>query len=411
MVPTESIPGEGNVPGPDVLIRNATLATLRPGAPYGLVEGGAVAVRDGRIAWVGPDAEAPGAAGFEVMDLEGRLLTPALIDCHTHVVFGGDRAREFEMRLEGASYEEIARAGGGIAATVRATRAAGEAELLAGALSRVDALIVEGVATLEIKSGYGLDEETELRMLRVARAVGRERPVRVRTSFLGAHAVPPGGEADAYVDEVCIPTLARAQAEGLVDAVDAFCEGIAFSAAQVRRVFEAARGLGLPVKLHAEQLSNLGGARLAAEFGGLSADHLEYLDEEGVAAMAAAGTVAVILPGAFYTLRETQAPPIGLLRRYGVPMAVATDCNPGSSPMASILLAMNMACTLFRMTPEEALAGATREAARALGLDDCGRIAPGLRADLAVWDAAHPAELAYRIGFNPLDARIFGGRR
>ncbi len=397
------------MPGADVLIRNATVATMAPGAAYGLVEAGAVLVRDGLVAWVGPDAEAAGAGGREVIDLGGRLLTPALIDCHTHVVFGGDRAREFEMRLEGASYEEVARAGGGIVSTVLATRAAGEAELLAGALTRVDALIAEGVAAIEIKSGYGLDVETELRMLRVARAIGRDRPVRVRTSFLGAHAVPPGADADAYIDEVCIPTLRRAHGEGLVDAVDGFCEGIAFSTAQVRRVFEAARGLGLPVKIHAEQLSNLGGARLAAEFGGLSADHLEYLDEAGVAAMAAAGMVAVILPGAFYTLRETQAPPIARLRAQGVPMAVATDCNPGSSPMASLLLAMNMACTLFRMTPEEALAGVTREAARALGLDDCGRIGPGMRADLAVWEARHPAELAYRIGFNPLRSRIFGG--
>jgi imidazolonepropionase len=325
------------------------------------------------------------------------------------VIFGGNRAAEFEMRLNGVGYAEIARAGGGIAATVRATRAADEATLLAGALTRVDALIAEGVAVLEVKSGYGLDRETELRMLRTEREIAQRRPVRVRTTFLGAHAVPEGMDADGYIDGVCIPTLRVAQAEGLVDAVDAFCEGIAFDTAQVGRVFAAARGLGLPVKIHAEQLSNLGGARLAAEWGGLSADHLEYLDAEGVEAMAAAGTVAVILPGAFYTLRETQAPPVALLRAKGVPMAVATDCNPGSSPMASILLAMNMACTLFRLTPEEALAGATRVAARALGLSDCGRIAPGLRADLAIWDAEHPAELSYRIGFNPLAERIFGG--
>jgi imidazolonepropionase len=397
------------VAGADVLIRNATVATMTRGAPYGLVEAGAVLVRDGRVAWVGPDAEAP-AAGGEVMQLDGRLLTPALIDCHTHVVFGGDRAREFELRLQGASYEEVARAGGGIMSTVRATRAADAAALLAAALPRADALIAEGVTTIEIKSGYGLDTETELRMLRVAREIGRVRPVRVRTTFLGAHAVPDGRDPDGYIDEICIPALRAAHAEGLVDAVDAFCEGIAFTPAQVRRVFAAARDLGLPVKVHAEQLSNLGGAKLAAEFGGLSADHVEYVDAEAVRAMAAAGTAAVILPGAYYTLRETQAPPIGLFREHAVPMAVATDCNPGTAPMTSLLLAMNMACTLFRMTPEEALAGATRNAARALGLDDCGRIAPGLRADLAVWDVAHPAELAYRIGFNPLHARIFGGQ-
>jgi imidazolonepropionase len=397
------------VPGADFLILNAVAATMDPARPYGLLPTAAIAVRDGRIAWVGPETEAGAHRDLPVRDLGGRLVTPALIDCHTHLVFGGDRAREFEMRLEGASYEEIARSGGGIVSTVRATREADEATLLAGALTRADALIAEGVATLEIKSGYGLEEATELRMLRVARAIGRERAVRVRTTYLGAHAVPAGMDADTYVDTVCIPTLRKAHAEGLVDAVDAFCEGIAFSPAQVARVFATARALGLPVKIHAEQLSNLGGAALAARNGALSADHLEYLDEDGAAAMAAAGTVAGILPGAFYTLRETRAPPIALLREQGVPMAVATDCNPGSSPMTSLLLAMNMACTLFRMTPEEALAGTTRVAARALGLDDCGRIAPGLRADLAVWNVRHPAELSYRIGFNPLHARIFGG--
>jgi imidazolonepropionase len=382
---------------------------MAPGAPYGLIADGAIAVRGGRIEAVGPAAEVAGE-GLPLRDLGGRLVTPALIDCHTHVVFGGNRAREFEMRLEGASYEEVARAGGGIVSTVRATRAADEAALLAGALPRVDAMLAEGVATIEIKSGYGLDSETELRMLRVAREIGRVRPVRVVTSFLGAHAVPAGAEADAYIDEICIPTLREAQAQGLVDAVDGFCEGIAFTPGQISRVFDAARGLGLPVKLHAEQLSNLGGAKLAASYGALSADHVEYIDEPGVAAMAAAGTVAVILPGAFYTLRENQAPPIALFRAHGVPMAVATDCNPGSAPMTSLLLAMNMACTLFRLTPEEALAGATRVAARALGLTDCGVIAPEMRADLAVWDVDHPAELAYRIGFNPLYTRIFGGR-
>ena len=396
---------------PDLLIVQATVATMAAGgAPYGLAPDAAIAIRDGRIAGVGPaGAMARLVPGAPVRELAGRLVTPALVDCHTHVVFAGNRAREFEMRLEGAAYADIARAGGGIMSTVRATRAADEASLLAAALPRVDAMLAEGVATIEVKSGYGLDPETELRMLRVARALARERPVRVRTSYLGAHAVPEGATPDAYIDEVCIPTLRTAAAEGVVDAVDAFCEGIAFSPAQVARVFAAARDLGLPVKIHAEQLSNLGGARLAAEYGGLSADHLEYLDDAGVAAMAAAGMVAVMLPGAFYTLRETRLPPVAALRAAGVPLAVATDCNPGTAPMTSLLLAMNMACTLFRMTPEEALAGATRIAARALGLDDCGTIAPGLRADLAIWDAAHPAELAYRIGFNPLAARIFGG--
>lgn len=393
----------------DLLITGATVATMeRGGAPYGLREAADVAIRDGRIAAVGPEA-GDAVPGARVVAAGGRLVTPALVDCHTHVVFGGDRAREFEMRLEGRSYEEIARAGGGIMSTVRATRAADEAALLAAALARVDVLIGEGVATIEVKSGYGLDRETELRMLRVAREIGRVRPVRVRTSFLGAHAVPVGGEADDYIDGTCIPTLRAAAEAGLVDAVDAFCEGIAFSPGQVARVFAAARDLGLPVKIHAEQLSNLGGAALAARFGGLSADHLEWLDAAGVAAMAAAGMVAVMLPGAFYTLRETKLPPVAALRAAGVPLAVATDCNPGTAPLTSLLLAMNMACTCFRMTPEEALAGATREGARALGLDDCGVVAPGMRADLAIWDVAHPAELSYRIGFNPLHARVFGG--
>jgi imidazolonepropionase len=315
------------------------------------------------------------------------------------------------MRLQGASYEAIARAGGGILSTVRATRAASEADLLAGALARADALIAEGATTLEIKSGYGLDRDTELRMLRVARRVAAERPLRVRSSFLGAHAVPPEfpGDADGYLDAVVLPTLDAAAAEGLVDAVDGFCEGIAFSPAQIARLFDRATALGLPVKLHAEQLSNLGGAALAASYGALSADHLEWLDEAGIAAMAGAGTVAVLLPGAFYTLRETRVPPVAALRAAGVAIAVATDCNPGSSPLTSLLLAMNMACTLFRLTPEEALAGVTRHAARALGLGDCGTIAPGQRADLAVWDVEHPAELAYRIGWNPLARRIFAG--
>lgn len=396
------------MPVREVLV-NATVATMEADGPaYGLITDGAVVVGDGRIEAVGPRGGV--GDGLPERDMGGRLITPALIDCHTHLVFGGDRAREFEMRLEGASYEEVARAGGGIVSTVRDTRGAPEAALLASALRRADALIAEGVATLEIKSGYGLDRDTELRALRVARAVGRERAVRVKTTFLGAHAAPDGMDPDAYIDEVCIPTLRAAAAEGLVDAVDAFCEGIAFSVGQVARVFAVARELGLPVKIHAEQLSNLGGAAMAAtDFAALSADHLEYLDQAGVAALAASGTVAVMLPGAFYAIRETQAPPIAAFRAAGVPMAVATDCNPGSSPLTSLLLAMNMACVCFRMTPEEVLAGTTRQAARALGLTDAGRIAPGLRADLAVWDVSHPAELAYRMGFNPLAERIVAG--
>ncbi len=397
----------------DRVLINLTAATLEGAEPYGLVEDAAIAIAGSKIAWVGPRADLPRAFRDQPTEsLGNRLVTPGLIDCHTHIVHGGDRAREFEMRLEGASYEDVARAGGGIVSTVTATRAASEADLLADALRRVDVLIAEGVTGIEIKSGYGLDIDTELRMLRSARAVGQQRPIRVRTTFLGAHATPAeyAGRADAYIDEVCIPALRAAHAEGLVDAVDGFCEGIAFQPPQIARVFDVAQELGLPVKLHAEQLSNLGGAKLAASYGALSADHIEYLDEDGVKAMAEAGTVAVILPGAFYTLRETQAPPIDLLRKHRVPMALATDINPGSSPLNSLLLTLNMGCTLFRMTPEEALRGATQHAARALGLDGCGMIRPGLRADLAVWDIKHPAELAYRIGFNPLHSRIFGGQ-
>lgn len=379
--------------------------------PYGLIEDAAIVLSGDRIDWVGSWQDPLAQQAGPVIDYRDRLITPGLIDPHTHVVFGGNRAVEFEMRLNGASYADIAGAGGGILSTVAATRAASQQELLDTALPRVDALIAEAVTCIEIKSGYGLEPEAELRMLRVARQIPQLRPVRVVTSFLGAHAVPPEytGRADAYIDTVCIPTLRAAHAEGLVDAVDGFCEGIAFDTAQVARVFDAARDLGLPVKLHAEQLSNLGGARLAASYGALSADHVEYVDAAGVAAMAEAGTTAVLLPGAFYTLRETQAPPIDLFRKAGVSMALATDCNPGSSPLTSLLLTMNMGCTLFGMTPAEALAGVTRNAARALGLTDAGTIAPGQRADLAVWDVSHPAELAYRIGFNPLHARIFGG--
>ncbi len=395
-----------------MLLDNARIATMTPGQGYGLIEAAALVVQDQTIAWLGPRGDLPDAfAGQERLDLGGRLLTPGLIDCHTHIVHGGNRAREFELRLEGASYEEIARAGGGIVSTVEATRAASLEALVQAALPRVDALIAEGVTTLEIKSGYGLDLETELRMLQAARQIAELRPITVRTSFLGAHAVPKDvGGPDAYIDQVCLPALEAAHAQGLVDAVDGFCEGIAFSPAQIRRVFERARALGLPVKLHAEQLSNLGGARLAAEFKALSADHLEYADAGDAAAMAAAGTVAVILPGAFYTLRETQTPPIQAFRDHQVPMALASDCNPGSSPLTSLLLTMNMGATLFRMTPQECLAGVTCQAARALGLADRGLLAPGLRADLAIWDAESPAELTYRIGFNPLFKRMFGGR-
>ena len=394
-----------------ILLTDATLATMVDG--YGLIPDGAVAMDETGILWAGAQADLPSQyASLPRHSAAGRLVTPALIDCHSHIVFGGHRAAEFEMRLNGASYEEVARAGGGILSTVTATRAASEDALLASALARADQIIAGGAATIEIKSGYGLTFDNELKMLRVARAVGRARPVHVVTTHLAAHAIPPEykGRADAYIDEVAIPSLHAAHAEGLVDAVDAFCEGIAFSPAQVERLFLAAQSLGLPVKLHAEQLSDLKGAALAARFKALSADHLEYLAQDGIDAMAAAGTVAVILPGAFYTLRETQVPPITALRAAGVAMALATDCNPGSSPITSLTLTMNMACTLFRMTPLEALQGTTTHAARALGLTDRGSIAAGKRADLCLWDAQHPAELSYRIGATPLHSRIFGGQ-
>lgn len=391
------------------ILSGLRIATLEnAGAPYGLIDTGAIGIEGDRISWVGTAVPDDWKA-VEVQDFGGRLATPALIDCHTHLVFGGNRAREFEMRLEGASYEEIARAGGGIVSSVKSTNGLSEDELVAQSLPRLDTLLAEGISTVEIKSGYGLNIEAELKMLRVARRLATLRPVRIRTSYLAAHAVPPEyrGRADDYISEVVLPGLDAAHAEGLVDAVDGFCEGIAFSPAQIARVFDRAKALGIPVKLHAEQLSNLGGAKLAASYGALSADHLEYLDEDGARAMAAAGTVAVLLPGAFYALREEQAPPVKALRAAGARIAIATDCNPGTSPLTSLLLTMNMACTLFRLTAEEALAGATREAAHALGLqDDIGTIAPGKRAEIAIWNAAQPAELCYRIGFNPLHQLI-----
>ena len=394
------------------LFRNAQIATMTPGKPYGLIENGAVVISADRIKWVGAEKELPDEfAGIQGKNLEGRLVTPALIDCHTHLVYGGSRATEFELRLNGASYEEIARNGGGILSTVTATRNASENELLAQSLPRLDALLSEGVATIEIKSGYGLDIETEIKMLRVARQLGKERSVRVKTSFLGAHAIPPefSGKADAYIDFVCEEVLSAVHYENLADAVDGFCENIAFSPNQISKVFEKAKSFGLPVKLHAEQLSNLGGATLAAKYGALSADHLEFLDQTGVEVMGESGTVAVLLPGAFYTLRETQLPPLDSLRKAEVPIAIATDCNPGSSPLTSILLCMNMSCTLFRMTPEEALCGVTVVAAQALGIgDEVGTIEVGKKAELAVWNVDQPAELAYRVGFNPLEEMVIG---
>lgn len=379
---------------------------------YGLIEDGALVVEAGRIIWIGKRVDLPADySGAEQIDLEGRIVTPGLVDCHTHLVYGGDRAREFEMRLEGASYEEIARAGGGIVSSVKNTRDASEEELLASALPRVDTLLREGVTTLEIKSGYGLDIESEMKMLRVARRIGELRRVEVVTTWLAAHALPPEYKDDraGYISDVVIAGLSRAHAEGLVDAVDGFCEGIAFSVAEMRLVFDYAKSLGLPVKLHAEQLSDLHGAVMAAEYGALSADHLEWLGQDGVDAMAKSGTVAVLLPGAFYTLRETVYPPVQALRDAGVPIALATDANPGTSPLTSLLLTMNMGATIFRLTPVECLTAVTRHAAKALGFADRGILAVGARADLAIYDIKHPAELTYRIGFNPLHARVLGG--
>jgi imidazolonepropionase len=399
----------------DRIWHNARLATVRGDLPdLGVIERGVIAARDGRIAFAGDRSDFPsGADAAERIDCAGRWITPGLVDCHTHLVFGGNRAQEFELRLQGASYEEIARAGGGIVSTVAATRASSEAELVASALPRLDALIGEGVTTVEIKSGYGLNTETEMRQLSAARAVGRNRPVAIRTTFLGAHALPPeaDGDKDRYIDLVCHEMLPAVAQAGLADAVDAFMEGIAFSGDQTARVFRAAKALGLPVKLHADQLSNLGGAALASEFSALSADHLEHTDRAGVAAMARAGTVAVLLPGAFYFIRETTKPPVELFRVHGVNMALATDCNPGSSPLTSLLLAMNMGATLFRMTVAECLAGVTREGARALGvLGETGTLDAGKWCDLAIWDIDRPAELIYRMGFNPLHSRVWMGR-
>jgi imidazolonepropionase len=397
----------------DRLWTHARIATLDPArAGLGIIEDGVLAAHDGRIVWAGPRAEQPALEVKERVDLAGRWITPGLIDCHTHLVYGGNRAQEFELRLAGAGYEEIARAGGGIVSTVKATRAASEDELVAQALPRLDALIAEGVTTIEIKSGYGLELATEARQLRAARRLAQERPVSVATTFLGAHALPPEAEdKDVYIARLCGQMLPAIAEDGLADAVDAFMEGIAFSGGQTARVFEVAKRLGLPVKLHADQLSNLGGAHLAARYGALSADHLEYTDEEGAAAMAKAGTVAVLLPGAFYCIRETHKPAVELFRKHGTHIALATDCNPGSSPLTSLLLAMNMGATLFRLTVEEVLAGVTREAARALGrLPEVGTLQAGKWCDLAIWDVERLAELPYRMGFNPLHRRVRRGQ-
>lgn len=388
----------------DRLVVNVALATMQPGTPYGAIRDGVLAIRDGRIAWLGARTELPSdLAAREELDGRGGWLTPGLIDCHTHLVYAGNRADEFEQRLAGASYEAIARAGGGIMATVRATRAASDDALAAASTPRLRRLLDEGVTTVEIKSGYGLDAATEMKMLRVARRLGETCNVDVQTTLLAAHALPPeyAGRTDAFISLVCEEIVPAAAQTKLADAVDVFCERIAFSPADTRRVFDAARRQGLRAKLHADQLSETGGAALAAEFAALSADHLEYTSDAGVAALARAGTVAVLLPGAFYCLRETRLPPIAALRERAVPIAIATDSNPGTAPVNSLLLMLNMGCTLFRLTPEESLLGVTRAAARALGLADRGVLSPGQRADLALWDVDSPAELAYAIGANP----------
>ena len=402
------------MPSWDLLLTNARIATMQENnVAYGVIETGALGIADGKIAWVGPESELPSGINCKTLSLKGRWLTPALIDCHTHVVFGGNRAREFEQRLEGVSYEEIAKAGGGILSTVKATRAASPDELVNSAAVRLHTLAREGVATVEIKSGYGLDLENELKIMRVARSLAGSSGISISTSFLGAHAVPPEfeGRADQYIDMLCEEALPQAAEEGLVDAVDAYCENIAFSTDQIARLFEAAQSLNLPVKLHADQLSDSGGAELAASFHALSADHLEYTSTEGVTALADAGSVAVLLPGAYLTLRETQLPPVDLFREKKVPLAVATDCNPGTSPVCSLRSAMNLATSLFRLTPEECLAGVTREAARALGLEhDRGTLATGKRADVAVWNIGHPRELSYWLGLNELSDLFIEGR-
>jgi imidazolonepropionase len=398
----------------DLLLVDVHAATMRAGSvPYGVVRDAAIAMRDGVIVYAGPRAALPqGLAATNVLEGGGAWVTPGLVDCHTHLVYAGNRVDEYERRRLGVSYEQIAREGGGIAATVRATRAATDDDLAAQSRPRLQALAAEGVTTVEVKSGYGLEAATELKQLRVARRLARDVGVDVRTTLLAAHALPPefAGRADDYIDLVCAQMIPAAVAAGLADAVDAYCETIGFTPAQTQRVFDAARAHGLRVKLHADQLSDMGGGAQAAAAGALSADHLEYTSEEGVAAMAAAGTVAVLLPGAFYTLRETKVPPIAALRAHRVPMAVSTDCNPGTSPAVSLLLMLNMACTLFRLTPEEALAGVTVHAARALGLADRGTIAVGAKADLACWDIAAPAELAYRLGGNPCVGVVRDGR-
>ena len=394
------------------IISNAKIVTLHGTQGYGLIKKGAIVIGNGQIYWVGKLSELPPEYNsLTDRNVEGALVTPGLIDCHTHLVFGGDRSKEFEMRLNGASYKEIAEAGGGIVSTVKETRASPPEFLLKTALNRLDHLIAEGVTTVEIKSGYGLDLETELKMLRVARSLADRRQVRIKTTFLGAHTVPREyiGRAQEYIEDICLPTMRIAKQEKLIDAVDGFCEEIAFSSSELRPIFAEAKNNGLPIKLHAEQLSHQGGVKLATEFGALSVDHLEYATEEDAACMAKSGSVAVLLPGAFYTLRETQLPPINAFRKFRIPIALATDSNPGSSPMTSLLLAMNMGCTLFSMTPEESLRAVTINAALALGLKFLGKIAPGYSSDLAIWDASHPAELSYRIGQNPLRDRIFGG--
>jgi imidazolonepropionase len=404
----------GQDSGKTTIWRNARLATLDPARPgLGEIEHGAVAARDGKIIFAGPEAELPFTPDVEVIDCGGRWIAPGLIDCHTHLVHAGNRAHEFELRLNGATYEEVARAGGGIVSSVKALRQATEADLVHQTLPRLDALMAEGVTTVEVKSGYGLDLENEAKSLKAARVLADARPVTVRTTFLGAHALPPeaNGDKDAYIAKVVDEMLPDIHAAGLADAVDGFCEGIAFSPDQIAKVFDKARALGIPVKLHADQLSDLDGAALAARYGALSADHLEYTSDAGAAAMAKSGTVAVILPGAYYFIRETRKPPIDAFRKHGVAMAVATDNNPGTSPLTSLLLTMNMAATLFHMTVEECIAGVTRNAAKALGLQvETGTLEAGKWADLAIWDIDRPAELVYRMGFNPLWKRVWRGQ-